>query len=84
MKHVRATASQSASVGVDALMNWKSVTVGRGAGYAALAAPELPIDPARAATADGFIAKSSIRSQLIPMLAGLFPNSSISAGKTER
>jgi len=28
---------------------------------------------ARAALADGFIAKSSIRSQLIPMLAGLFP-----------
>jgi DNA-binding NarL/FixJ family response regulator len=29
---------------------------------------------ARAATADGFIAKSSIRSQLMPMLAGLFPD----------
>ena len=29
---------------------------------------------ARAATADGFIAKSSIRSQLLPMLAGLFPD----------
>jgi DNA-binding NarL/FixJ family response regulator len=38
---------------------------------------------ARDATADGFIAKSSIRSQLMPMLAGLFPHSSISGGKTE-
>jgi DNA-binding NarL/FixJ family response regulator len=29
---------------------------------------------AKAATADGFIAKSSMRSQLMPMLAGLFPD----------
>src|SRR6476661_4826227 len=29
---------------------------------------------ARAATADGFIAKSSIRSQLLPLLASLFPD----------
>jgi len=29
---------------------------------------------ARAAMADGFIAKSSIRSQLLPMLASLFPD----------
>jgi DNA-binding NarL/FixJ family response regulator len=29
---------------------------------------------ARAAMADGFIAKSSIRSQLMPMLASLFPD----------
>ena len=29
---------------------------------------------AKDATADGFIAKSSIRSQLMPMLAGLFPD----------
>lgn len=29
---------------------------------------------ARDALADGFIAKSSIRSQLLPMLASLFPN----------
>src|SRR5438105_3576362 len=29
---------------------------------------------ARDATADGFIAKSSIRSQLLPLLASLFPN----------
>jgi DNA-binding NarL/FixJ family response regulator len=28
---------------------------------------------AKDATADGFIAKSSIRSQLLPLLAGLFP-----------
>ena len=35
---------------------------------------------ARAALADGFIAKSSIRSQLIPMLAGLFPEHAASDG----
>jgi DNA-binding NarL/FixJ family response regulator len=32
---------------------------------------------ARDATADGFIAKSSIRSQLLPMLASLFPDPTI-------
>ncbi len=36
---------------------------------------------ARAATADGFIAKSSIRSQLMPMLAGLFPERAPGEGK---
>jgi DNA-binding NarL/FixJ family response regulator len=35
---------------------------------------------ARAATADGFIAKSSIRSQLMPMLVGLFPDRAAGAG----
>jgi CheY-like chemotaxis protein len=35
---------------------------------------------ARAATADGFIAKSSIRSQLMPMLAGLFPDGAAGDG----
>jgi len=38
---------------------------------------------ARAATADGFIAKSSIRSQLLPLLASLFPNSPTGAEQTE-
>ncbi len=38
---------------------------------------------ARAATADGFIAKSAIRSQLIPMLAGLFPNRAASSEQPE-
>ena len=36
---------------------------------------------ARAATADGFIAKSSIRSQLLPMLAGLFPDRAAGDGQ---
>ena len=35
---------------------------------------------ARAAMADGFIAKSSIRSQLMPMLVGLFPDRAASDG----
>jgi hypothetical protein len=34
VKHVRATAAQSAWVGVVALMNWKSLTLGCGTGYA--------------------------------------------------
>src|SRR5215213_6920545 len=38
---------------------------------------------ARAATADGFIAKSSIRSQLLPLLASLFPNPSADAEQLE-
>jgi hypothetical protein len=38
---------------------------------------------ARDATADGFIAKSSIRSQLLPLLASLFPNPSISSEQPE-
>jgi DNA-binding NarL/FixJ family response regulator len=38
---------------------------------------------ARDATADGFIAKSSIRSQLLPLLASLFPNPSITAEQPE-
>jgi DNA-binding NarL/FixJ family response regulator len=38
---------------------------------------------ARDATADGFIAKSSIRSQLLPLLDSLFPNPSISVEQPE-
>jgi DNA-binding NarL/FixJ family response regulator len=38
---------------------------------------------ARDATADGFIAKSSIRSQLLPMLASLFPDRSANGQPSE-
>jgi hypothetical protein len=46
VKQVLPTASQSASVGVVALMNWKSLTVGCGTGYAALALPDPVNEPA--------------------------------------
>jgi DNA-binding NarL/FixJ family response regulator len=39
---------------------------------------------ARNATADGFIAKSSIRSHLLPLLASMFPNPSSSDDQPER
>src|SRR5580765_750395 len=72
VKHVLPTASQSASVGVVVLMNWKSVTAGCGTGYAACAFPEPVKDPARAARPASTPASATAMSSL--RFIGLSPS----------
>jgi hypothetical protein len=71
VKQVLPTASQSASVGVVALMNWKSLTVGCGIGYAALALPDPVNEPATTAKPPTVTASATALSNLRFMVSPL-------------